>query len=264
MVSRMMMVMITSVIFLQVPQASADATLVVEGSDGLKSMIQLRHGKGKLSAAGRDEYVIYDTRSGTITYVEPAQRQYTQMTQEELRSGLDAAGGIQEAVAPYMNDMLAGLSPAQRSMIEQRFGSLPRAPAAGGMHTGERLRTVSRGMHTISGLRCQASGIIKDERPSAEVCMATQASGKLSRQDYETLETMVSFSRSMASRAGSMLGDLARQFEFLSIDIDGVPVAVRDIEHGRRYEVTGVSDAVLSEDLFNGYAGYSKRKMPVF
>jgi len=251
-------------VLLAAPPAGADATLVVQGSDGLQSMIQLRQGKGRVSAAGRDEYLIYDGVGGTITYVEPALRQYTQVTRDELKAGLETAAGIKQAVAPYMADVLAGLSPAQRRMIEQRLGALPSAPAAGGGNPGDGISTVARGSHTIAGLNCRASGIVRNGRPSAEVCMATQASGKLSRQDFATLHEMVTLSRSLAASAGGMLNDFARQLEFLSIDIDGVPLAVRDLEHGKRYQVTGVSDGELSDELFGGYGNFSKRDMPVF
>jgi len=263
MVSRRIIGGIAAVVILLAAQsAGADATLIVQGSDGLKSMIQLRGGKGKMSAAGTDEYVVYDTGSRTITYVDPAQRQFTQVTEAELQSGLKTAAGIRETVAPYMADMLAGLPPEQRRMIEQRMGAFPAAPAAGSKPQADQVKTVPRGMHIIAGLQCKASGIVKDGRPAAEVCMATAPSGKLSKLDFETLQAMVTFSREMAGSAGSMLGDQARQLDFLVTDIDGVPVAVRDLESGKRYEVTAVSDAALSDGLFNGYSGFQRRELP--
>ena len=252
----------TVVILLAAQTAGADATLIVQGSDGLKSMIQLRGGKGKMSAAGMDEYVVYDAASGTITYVEPAQRQYTQISEAELQSGLKTAAGIRETVAPYMADMLAGLPPEQRRMIEQRMGAFPGAPAAGSKPQADQVKTVSRGSLMIAGLQCKASGIVKNGRPAAEVCMATAPSGKLSRQDFETLQAMVTFSRSMAGSAGNMLGDQAKLFDFMAADIDGVPVAVRDLEGGKRYEVTAVSDATLSDRLFNGYRRFQRQQLP--
>jgi hypothetical protein len=253
----------TVVILLAAQSAGADATLIVQGSDGLKSMIQLRGGKGKMSAAGSDEYVVYDAGSRTITYVEPAKRQYTQVTEAELESGLKTAAGLRETVAPYMSDMLAGLPPEQRRMIEQRMGAFPGgAPAAGSTPQADQLKTVARGTHIIAGLQCKASGIVKNGKPAAEVCMATAPSGKLSKQDFETLQAMVTFSRGMAGSAGSMLGAQARQLDFLVTDIDGVPVAVRDLENGKRYEVTAVSDATLSDGLFNGYGGFQQRELP--
>ena len=240
----------------------ADTTLKVHGSDGLKSTIQVRNGKGRMSSDDRREYLLYDSGTGTITYVEPKQQQYTQLTTAELEATVQTAANIKQTLAPYMADMLAGLSAEQRKMIEQRMGGMPGAPAAGKPVRPADLRTVDRGRHTIAGLRCQASGIVKNGRPAVEVCMMTAASGKLSNQDFATLEALVTVSRSMADSASGMLGGMAEQFELLAVELDGVPVAVRDIEHGKRYQVTAVSNAVLSDALFNGHGKFQKQAMP--
>jgi len=253
----------TAVIMLVTLPAHADATLVVQGSDGLKSTIQVRNGKGKMSATGVDEYIIYDTGTGTITYVEPQQQRYTQMNKNTLEANVQTVANIQKTAAPYMADILASLSPAQRRMIEQRMGMVPGPPAAG--HNAKAgIKTIARGYHTFAGLTCKASGIVKNGRPAAEVCMATTASGKLSKQDFATLDAMVTFSRGMASSARGLMGDLAGQLEFLATDIDGVPVAVRDLEHDKRYQVTAVSNTVLSDALFNGYGQFNRQELPGF
>lgn len=241
--------------------AGADATLIVQGADGLKSSIQVRNGKGRLNSSGMAGYLVFDTALGNITYVEPDQRRYTQATAAELQSGMQAAANLRERVAPYMTDLLAGLSDEQRRMIEQRLGALPGAPAAGQKTAADRISTVARGTHTIAGLRCQASGILKNGRPAAEVCMATGPGGKLSAADYATLAGMVSVARELAAGAGSMLGDFVDQLEFLATDIDGVPVAVRDREHGKRYQVSAVSNTRLSDTLFNSYANYRRQHL---
>ena len=45
---------VTVTILLLAQRAGADATLIIQGSDGLKSTIQLRAGKGRISATGMD------------------------------------------------------------------------------------------------------------------------------------------------------------------------------------------------------------------
>jgi hypothetical protein len=262
MISRCIISYITTVtIMLATLPVHADATLVVQGSDGLKSTIQVRTGKGKMSAAGMDEYIIYDTAEAVISYVEPLQQRYTQVSEDTLEANVQAAANLQEIAAPYMAGMLAGLSPEQRRMIEQRLGAVLGPPAAG--HNSDvNIKTVARGSRTISGLRCNASGIVKNGRPAAEVCMATAASGRLSKHDFATLEAMVAFSRDMAPAAGGLMGDFAGQLEILAADVDGVPIAVRDLEHGKRYQVTAVSDTALPDALFNGYRQFEKREMP--
>ena len=240
----------------------ADATLKVRGSDGLESTIQVRNGKGRMSSYGRGEYLLYDSMTGTITYVEPKQQQYTQLTAAELEATVQTAANIKQSMAPYMANILAGLPAEQRKMIEQRMGGMPGAPAAGNPVKTVDIRTVDRGRHTIAGLSCKASGILKNGRPAAEVCMVTAASGQLSNRDFSTLEALVMFSRSMAGTASGLLGDMAEQLELLAVELDGVPIAVHDIEHGKRYQVTAVSNAALPDVLFNGYGRFQKQKMP--
>jgi hypothetical protein len=253
--------LVLSIMLAAVP-VHADTTLKVQGSDGLKSTIQIRNGKGRMSSEGMGEYLLYDSGTGTITYVEPLARQYTQLTAAELEAMVQTAAGIKQSVAPYMANLLAGLPAEQRKMIEQRMGAIPGAPAAGKPVQSAGIRTVDRGRHTIAGLRCQASGILKHGRPAAEVCMATAASGQLSSRDFATLESLVKLSRSMAGNASGLLGNMAEQVELLAIELDGVPVAVRDLENGKRYQVTAVSNAALSDALFNGYGGFQRQAMP--
>lgn len=247
-------------IMLAAAPAFADATLNVQGSDGLRSTIQVKDGKGRMSSAGMSEYLLYDTRTGTITYVEPQQRRYTQVTERTLAANLQSAQNIRSAVAPYMQDMLAGLSDEQRRMIERRMGAVLGAPAAGGNPEPASFKTIDRGTYTIAGLRCHSSGILKNGHPAGEVCMAREPGGKLSKWDFATLEAMVGFSRSMAVSARGMLGELADQFEWLATDIDGVPVAVRDMEHGKRYQVTTVSNVALAPELFDGYRHFRRQE----
>jgi hypothetical protein len=238
----------------------ADASLNVQGSDGLHSTIQIRNGKGRMSSAGLSEYLLYDTGTGTITYVEPQQRRYTQVTERELAANIQTAQNIRRTVEPYMQDILAGLSDEQRRMIERRMGSMLGAPAAGNKPDAASIKTVDRGVYTIAGLRCHSRGILKNGRPAGEVCMATAPGGKLSKLDFATLEKMVEFSRNMASTAKGMLGDVAGQLEWLATDIDGVPVAVRDLEQGKRYQVTAVSNVTLADELFGGYRQFRKQE----
>jgi len=251
--------MVAASVMLAAMPVHADITLKVRGSDGLNSTIQVRNGKGRVSSDDRGEYLLYDGRTGIITYVEPQQRQYTQLTAAELEATVQTAANIKQSMAPFMADILAGLPAEQRKMIERRMGAIPGAPAAGKPVRAADIRTVDRGMHTIAGLQCRASGIMKNGRLAADVCMATAASGKLSKRDFATLEALVTLSRSMAGTASGLLGGMAEQFELLAADLEGVPVAVRDIEHGKRYQVTAVSNAILSDARFNAYGKFQKQ-----
>ena len=82
---------------LAIMPAQADTTLTVQGSDGLKSTIQIRNGKGRIGSEGRGEYLLYDNGSGTITYVEPIAQQYTQVTAAELEAMVQVAADIKQS-----------------------------------------------------------------------------------------------------------------------------------------------------------------------
>jgi len=253
--------MVAASVMLAAMPVQADITLKVRGTDGLNSTIQVRNGQGRVSSDDRGEYLLYDSGTGIITYVEPQQRQYTQLTAAELEATVQTAANIKQSMAPYMADILAGLPAEQRKMIEQRMGAIPGAPAAGRPVRPADIRTVDRGMLTIAGLRCQAIGIMKNGRLAADVCMATAASGKLSNHDFATLEALVKVSRKMAGTASGLLGGMAEQIELLAADLEGVPVAVRDIEHGTQYQVTAVSNAALSDTRFNSYGNFQRQGM---
>lgn len=92
--------------------------------------------------------------------------------------------------------------------------------------------------------------------------MVTAPGGKLSKQDFTTLEALVALSRSMAGTAGGLLGGMVEQFDLLAADLHGVPVAVRDMEQGNRYQVVAVSNVALSDRLFNGYGMFQKQAVP--
>ena len=236
--------------------AQSDTTLNVRGSDGLNSTIQVRNGKGRMSVDGMSEYLVYDSRTGTITYVEPGQQQYTQVSMAELEATMQTAASMKDSMRPYIDSVLAGLSAEQRKMIERRMGGLVGAPAAG---KPAGITTVDRGWYTFAGLRCKATGILKNGHPAAEVCMAMAPGGKLSDRDFAVLEALVDFSRTIAGTAGGMLGDLGEQLELLAVELDGVPIAVRDLEHGKRYQVTAVSNARLYDSGFNGHGRFRKQ-----
>ena len=239
--------------------AHADTTMAIQGSDGLNTSIQIRNGKGRIGSIGREDYLLYDSGTGVLTYVEPANQQYTQMTAAELEAAVQAAASVKETVAPYLDSILAGLPAEQRNMVEQRMGSILGAPAAGKPVTPVDIRIVDQGKQTVAGLQCQASSLLKNGQAVAEVCMATAASGKLSAQDFATLETLVRLSRSMAGHYNGMSESMGAPAELLAVELEGIPVNVKDVENGKYYHVTSVTDAALSDLLFDDYRKFQKQ-----
>ena len=241
---------------LAVMPIQADTTLKIQGSDGLNTSIQISNGKGRIGGDGRGDYLLYDSATKIITYVEPEAQQYTQLTTAELDAMALAAANVKEAVTPYMAGMLAGLPQEQRKEIEQRMGAMLAAPAAS---KPVDIRIVREGEQSIAGLQCQVSSLLKNGVAVAKVCMATAASGKLSAQDFVTLETLVTLSRSMADSASGLMGGAGSQVELLTVELEGVPISAQDLANGTKYQVTSVSNDALPEVLFNDYGNFQKQ-----
>ena len=243
---------------LAVMPVQADTTLKIQGSDGLNTSIQIRNGKGRIGGDGRGDYLLYDSSTKTITYVEPEAQQYTQLTTAELQAIAQAAANVKETVAPYMAGMLAGLPEEQRNEIEQRLGSVLATPAPAAGKPAD-IKIVREGVQTIAGLQCQASSLLKNGAAVAKVCMATAGSGKLSARDFVTLETLVTLSRSMADSASGLMGGTGSQVELLTVELEGVPIAAQDLANGTQYQVTSVSNDALPDVLFNDYGNFQKQ-----
>jgi hypothetical protein len=243
----------------------ADVTLVLKGTHGHDSTIQVKNGTGRMSNAGWDQYTLFDTRTETMIHVDPKQQRYMSMTKERLEENMQAAANLQKSMAPHLEEIRAGLSELpeeQRKMIEQRMEGMMGAPAAGKPSDPVTMKMFSRGTDTIAGLECQLNDVLKDDQRVGEVCLATAASGKVSQEDFETLEAMMAFSRNMASMATDMMGKAGSQKEMLPLDLNGVPIAVKDSVAGNEYQVVSVSDEMLPDDLFSGYQKFQKQEMP--
>ena len=252
---------VVALVIIGVMPTRADTTLGIQGSDGLNSLIQIRDGKGRVSSNGREDYLLYDSDLSVFTYVEPGSQQYTQVTVAELEAAMQTAASVKQTVAPYMDSLLDGLSAEQKIMIEQRMGPILGAPAAGEPVMLADIKIVDQGKQTIAGLQCQASSLLKNGQTIAEVCMATSASGKISSRDFATLETLVNLSRSMTDHYTGMPGGTGVLAELMATELEGIPVNVKDIENGKYYQVTSVTDAALSASLFDGYEKFQKQGM---
>lgn len=257
--------LVTATVSLGASPVVADVTLVLKGTHGHDSTIQVKNGVGRMSNAGWDQYTLFDAGTETMTHVDPKQQRYMPMTKERLEENMQAAANMQKSMAPHIDEIRAGLSELpedQRKMIEQRMEGLMGAPAAGKPAEPVTIKTVPRGTETIAGLECQLYDVLKNDQHVGEVCLATASSGKISPEDFETLEAMMAFTRNMASMATDMMGKAGSQKEMLSVDLKGVPIAVKDSVGGNEYQVVSVSDETLPDDLFSGYQKFQKQEMP--
>lgn len=201
-------------------------------------------------------YMIFDSNSGTITTVEPAQQRYTVMTREDLRS----MGGAMKQAMRQMEAQLANLPPEQREqmrqMMEQQMGAMmgdSGKPASKPeiVHTGE--------TRTVAGHGCKVVNVTVDGDVTGNACMTDYDVLGIPREDRRTIEAMMEFSLAMMEQFGDMM-----PAHMKAMAAEGYPVHYES--HAAGADISGTLESIetqsLSEDLFRIPPHYREQAMP--
>ncbi len=230
--------------------AFADATLLVQGSDG-QSSIQLRGGMGRMDTADGD-YMLFDRARNVVIRVEPADGGYTQVTEDHIGQMAQAAGALRS--------QLGNLPPAQRAIIEERMNAMLGVPNAEPAPQAP-ITAVRKGRGTVAGMTCEKYELRQGNGKIGDACMADAASGNLSKDDFATLEAMMAFLRKTMTQAAELAGSMGDQMAFLKTGLPGVPLSVEG--DGETFAVTSVSGDELEQSLFTDYRNLKEKVIPV-
>ncbi len=159
-----------------------------------------------------------------------------------------------------MREQLKNLPPEQRAMIEQRMGGMANF---GAMESKPpvKVTTVKRGSDKIAGFKCQRYDVLNDQQQVADVCVASEPDAGMSKADFSTVNSAMKFMRDMAERAQKLSVGMGGPQMSMG-DVDGVPVAAKDLQNGREFKLVRVSDDALDDARFNEYQSLSKQAMP--
>lgn len=242
----------------------ADATLNIKGKSGQDSVLQVKDGIGRMNTPGDKDYFVFNSKTGIAIHVDPERGTYMEMSEDQINAQMDQAKAMREQMAPQlqmMKEQMAGMDPATRKMLEERMGGL--MPGSGGTAKAPpKPKLVAQGKKTIAGLKCEQNKVTVDGRHVADVCVMKSASGKVSKQDYDTIKATMSFFQGMAKKASGMMGSGNNKDALAAMDIDGFPVLIEDKQGGDSYVVESVSDNKLAENVFTDYKKLQKKDMP--
>ena len=246
------------------PAVQADATLTMEDVGGkMDSVIEVKGHMMRMSTPGESDYLLYDAQRDMAIHVSSGDREYMEIDRATLEKMADSVAKVQKEMAPQMEMMreqLKNLPPEQRAMIEQQMGgrvdlgAMEAKPAA-------KVTTVKRGSDKIAGFKCQRYDVMNDKQPVADVCVATDADAGMSKADFATVSAAMKFMRDMAERAQKLAVGMGGPQMSIG-DVDGVPVAMKDLKNGREFRLVKVADDTLDDARFNAYRSLSKREMP--
>ena len=234
----------------------ADTTIrIASAPDGNNAMLLVRGDMARITLSGRPDYVLYDRSRNAGILVDTTRREYREIDQDILDRYAALVTGLRE----NLHLQLRALPPAQRARLEQYMESMIRLPAANVLPDLEGIHSQPRGRKTVVGFECAAHLLLRGNQPVAEVCMATTPNARMSAKDFATVTAMMDFLRKLAGslqQPGNSSGNSARS---LMNALQGVPVAIQDIQNRRTYMVRGISNEPLDGSLFTAYRGYSRQ-----
>ena len=244
----------------------ADITVKVKGKNGQDSVIQVKGELGKMTSKGEKGYLVYNTATGVAVHADPERGTYMEMDEAQINRQMDQAAAMRKQMAPQikmMKEQLANMDPATRKMIEERMGGM--SGLLKGADSKPEKQSVPKltktGSKKIAGLKCEAYKVTSSGKHVADVCLMKSASGKISRQDFATLEATMAFFRDMAKKASGIMGGASREVLAL-ISVKGVPIAIEDKQGSDSYQVDSVSNDELPGQLFTEYKKLKKTEMP--
>lgn len=239
--------------------AGADTTITNTsnfGGEASRDSIYIKDGKMRVESGMDESYMIFDSSARTITAVEPSQRSYTVMTEDDLRSMGDA---MKQAMR-QMEQQLANLPPEQREqmrrMMEQQMGAMlgnAGKPAA----KPEVVRTGQQ--KTVAGHQCEVVRILLEGAEKGNACMAEYDGLGIPQSDRATIRAMMDFSLALMEQFGDMM-----PAHMQAMAAEGYPVEYESRVGGT--PITGSLESIetgaLSGDLFSVPAGFSRQEMP--
>ncbi len=251
-------------VILLAPAVQADATLIMKDAGGkTDSVIEVRDHMVRLSTPGESDYMLYDAQRDVAIQVNHSEQTYMEINRDTLAQMATSMAKIQQQMAPQMAQMreqLKNMPPEQRAMIEQQMGGMAHLGAMESKPAAT-ITTVKRGSDKIAGFKCRHFDVMNKKQRIGNVCVATSADAGMSKADFSALRSAMKFMRKMAEGAQKLSAGMG-DTQISMGKVDGVPVFAKDIQHGREFRLSSVSNDTLDAARFNEYQSLKRTEMP--
>jgi hypothetical protein len=213
----------------------AAAGVVMEAAeDGATSVVQIEGNRMRVES--KDGVMIFDGDAKRLYQLDPAHRNYREMTEGDLK---DMRAELEKAVKE--------MPPEMRAQVEAQMGAgrRDRKPAVKWEKTGRSDKGLGRS--------CAVYREIVDGKPTGEVCVVPFDALGVRREDFQVFEAMADFVRSFGDQQA--VGSVEWR------DVPGMPVVTWDVDGGKRTEefrATKLQKASVPADRFKPPAGWEK------
>lgn len=220
---------------------AAHAGLIIEGTEGGEASTTVLEGKRlRVEVAGSEGAMIWDGETRKIVYIEPREKQYSEITEGEAK-----------AASAEAEKRLAQMPPEIRARIEEQMGGSKKAaarPVVKWERTGK--------SDTALGRRCDVYRQLLDGKLEGEACLIPFDALKMEPADLAALESFAQYMAALSPVGGSQSAGWTELTK-----APGFPAITWKIEDGKRTEqfrATKVERTSVSADRFQVPAGFKK------
>jgi hypothetical protein len=219
---------------------AAHAGLIIEGTEGGEASTTVLEGKRlRVEVAGSEGAMIWDGETRKIVYIEPREKQYSEITEGEAK-----------AASAEAEKRLAQMPPELRARLEEQMGGSKKAaarPVVKWEMTGK--------SDAALGRRCDVYQQLLDGKLEGEACLIPFGALKMEPADLAALESFALYMAALSPVGVQSAGwtELTRA--------PGFPAITWKVEDGKRTEqfrATKVERTSVSADQFQVPAGFKK------
>ncbi len=256
--------LISAVLFSAPAAAASILDLSVEERQQAPVAQRIYVGAGKLrinDIDGRGGDIVFDRAREAVTVVDNAKRSYFVIDEEQLGRVVTQAQGVMNVIQEQLAKQMENLSPEQQAQLKEMMGGFggAAAPAA-----APATYTATPRTGKYAGHACRVWQVVREQSALSEVCVAPRDALGIDADDRDTLLAMQSFAAGMLEQIGSLLGAAAGGLPRLGDGpIDGIAIAVADLQTGTKAMLTGISRADLPAEHFSVPADYTRQAMPM-
>jgi hypothetical protein len=198
---------------------------------------------------------IYDNRKKTLTLINNEQKTYVVVDSAVIEKQAKRIHERQKKIMEEVHQQLQTMSPEQRKLTEQKMaeqgveGVKPKqAPS--------RISTNRTGrLETLNGIPCVVYETFRNEEKIGEACIAGPDALKISHADYQTLQGLFTFLRSMTKQFAAGAYGAGNEMSMFD-NVEGLPVKMANTQ-GDTIILEDVADKVLSAEQFSVPSDYT-------
>ncbi|MDH3694512.1 MAG: hypothetical protein OER96_08095 [Gammaproteobacteria bacterium] len=245
--------------------ATAGTIVEFEVQDGGQTQVQSAHIQNgfvsiKNPGGAKNIDALFQREHDRAFIIEHDKKSYLIINEAKVEEFTAQARGMMALVQAQME----GMTDEQRAEMEKSMENM----GMGGLMNSNEAAPIPEYKQTseqrdVNGYLCQVVQVFKNQKLDSEMCVASRASLSMTDADYDTLKAMHNFAQRMASKAAMFMNSFGGTLpELATGEIEGLPVAVNDIDDKVTVTLRSINTADIDPSRLGVPKGYTESALP--